>query len=97
MSNGNLSLTGNKGRDHIFAYDYSIAPLSGTTTVNANTSQITINFTGGIKDDNYSINVSPHWNTTWWIVVKNTVGIIIEFGNAPSSDSEFDWTIYGKN
>jgi hypothetical protein len=46
-----------------------------------------------MPDTNYAVNVSPSWNTSWWITSKTATGCTVNFGTAPVSASPCDITL----
>lgn len=94
-SEGDLTIQGNRGISHRFMKYWMKSPLNGSKTIGANSDSITISHTYPLPNANYGISVSPSWNTSWWIHVKNQNGFVIGFSTPPAKDSSVDYTIYG--
>jgi hypothetical protein len=63
------------------------------TSITSGSTTKVITFTTNELDASYAVNVSPAWNTTWWITSKATTGFTINFGTAPGSNTTLDWEI----
>ncbi|MCL6442082.1 MAG: SGNH/GDSL hydrolase family protein [Alicyclobacillus sp.] len=74
--NGSLYGNGsNRGHD--------VAVTQGATTA-------TVSFTRA-SGSGYSVQVTPNWNTTYWVTNKTTTGFTVNFGTPAPSGATFDW------
>lgn len=44
-------------------------------------------------DTSYLAQISPSWNTTWWITDKTSTNFRVNFGTSPSPGDGFDWCL----
>lgn len=59
----------------------------------ASSSSLSITFPTAESDANYGIQITPSWNTSFWISAKLATGFTVNFGTPPASAGTLDWSI----
>ena len=80
-----LGLVGNK---------YMSMPGGNTgVSVAAGVKEITVTFKEAMPDRYYNVFISPNWATAYGVITKREGYFIVQFTNAPSEDSHFDYFV----
>ena len=88
------------------AYGYGNIAISAVNPVSLNTggSGLNVAITEGVTnkvitltqlhpDSNYRVNVTPNWNTTYWVTGKNYAQFTINFGTIAPVGALVDWEV----
>ena len=69
------------------------AVVNGIQYVDTNESKVTVIFKNPREDIDYSIIVTPTWNTRFWVTVIYSSGFVINFSTSPTAPKNCYWSV----
>jgi hypothetical protein len=94
--NGGAQIQGpNQNYPVITGVNISNTFKGNNVAVAAGATSLAVTLSQNLNTTNYSVYVTPQWNTSVWITGKTSTGFTINFGTAaPTGGSYVDWVIF---